>query len=153
MSKLLANKQIIHIITEIVVLIGITFYFSSKNKKLSSHIEDISQRLEDQEDLIQKHEQIIRQLVQAINSQNGTPKQSPHIQSTLGPKKGRPERGRSRKSKKTMSPPPPPVQSFEDNEEIDENEEYSSENDSDLDNEIAEEIAELQQQGGLKKRI
>ena len=48
------------------------FTFSSKNKKLSNHIEDISQRLEDQEDVIQKHEQIIRQLVQAINTQKQT---------------------------------------------------------------------------------
>ena len=52
MSKLLENKQIIHIAAEILVLVGITFYFSSKNKKLSEHIEDLSQRLEDQEDLI-----------------------------------------------------------------------------------------------------
>ena len=59
MSKILENKQIIHIATEIVALMGIIFYFSSKNKKLLSHIEDLSQRLEEQEDLIQKHEKMM----------------------------------------------------------------------------------------------
>jgi hypothetical protein len=55
-QKILNNKQIIHIVTEVVVLIGIIFYFSSKNRKLLSHIEDLSQRLEEQEDILQKHD-------------------------------------------------------------------------------------------------
>ena len=46
MSKILENKQIIHIATEIVALMGIIFYFSSKNKKLLAHIEDLSQKHE-----------------------------------------------------------------------------------------------------------
>lgn len=165
MSKLLENKQIIHIATEIVALIGIIFYFSSKNKKLLEHIEDLSQRLEDQEDLIQKHEQIIRQLVQAVNNRGHPPSPSPQ-----------PPKPKHVKRKKTPSPPkrplarPPrqqpdkPPVSFEDNEEVEETyepqpvksaavvEEYSSDEDSDLDAEIADELEELQQQDGLKKR-
>lgn len=165
MSKLLENKQIIHIATEIVALIGIIFYFSSKNKKLLEHIEDLSQRLEDQEDLIQKHEQIIRQLVQAVNNRGHPPSPSPQ-----------PPKPKHVKRKKTSSPPkrplarPPrqqpdkPPVSFEDNEEVEETyepqpvksaavvEEYSSDEDSDLDAEIADELEELQQQDGLKKR-
>lgn len=165
MSKLLENKQIIHIATEIVALIGIIFYFSSKNKKLLEHIEDLSQRLEDQEDLIQKHEQIIRQLVQAVNNRGHPPSPSPQ-----------PSKPKHVKRKKTLSPPkrplarPPrqqpdkPPVSFEDNEEVEETyepqpvksaavvEEYSSDEDSDLDAEIADELEELQQQDGLKKR-
>jgi hypothetical protein len=66
MSKLIENKQIIHIATEIIVILGVTFYFSSKNKKLLEHIEDLSQRLEEQEDLIQKHEHIIKQLGRTV---------------------------------------------------------------------------------------
>jgi len=167
MSKLLENKQIIHIATEIVALIGIIFYFSSKNKKLLEHIEDLSQRLEDQEDLIQKHEQIIRQLVQAVNNRGHPPSPSPSPQ---------PSKPKHVKRKKTLSPPkrplarPPrqqpdkPPVSFEDNEEVEETyepqpvksaavvEEYSSDEDSDLDAEIADELEELQQQDGLKKR-
>lgn len=60
------NKQMIHIASEIVVVIGLTFYFNQKNKKLMSHIEDLSQRIEEQEDLLQKHEQIIKKLVESI---------------------------------------------------------------------------------------
>ena len=57
----------IHIASEIVVVIGLTFYFNQKNKKLMSHIEDLSQKIEEQEDLLQKHEQIIKKLVESIN--------------------------------------------------------------------------------------
>ena len=57
----LDTKQIIHIVSEIVVLIGLTFYFSSKNKKIQGHIEQLSQRLEEQEDKIQKLEAALQQ--------------------------------------------------------------------------------------------
>lgn len=66
MSKLLDNKQLIHIASEIVVLVGLTFHFSKKNKLLLSHIEDVAQRLEEQDDIIQKHEQHIQRLANAI---------------------------------------------------------------------------------------
>ena len=68
MSKLLENKQIIHIASEIVILLGLTFYFNQKNKKLLGYIEDLSQRVEEQEDLLQKHEEIIKKLVEFINN-------------------------------------------------------------------------------------
>ena len=70
MSKFLENKQMVHIISETVVLIGMTFYFSQKNKKLTEKIEALSQRLEEQEDLIQKHDGIIRKLVETVNNNN-----------------------------------------------------------------------------------
>ena len=38
MAKMFENKQIIHIVCEIIVIIGIVFYFSQKNKKLTNHI-------------------------------------------------------------------------------------------------------------------
>ena len=50
----------VHIASEVVVLVGLTFYFNQKNKKLMRHIEDLAQRVEEQEDLLQKHEQIIQ---------------------------------------------------------------------------------------------
>ena len=73
MSKLLENKQIIHIATEIVILISITIYFSSKNKKLLGYIEDLSSRVEQQEEIIQKHEIIIRQLAKSLNNTQNQP--------------------------------------------------------------------------------
>lgn len=62
MSKFFENnKQIIHIATEIVVLIGLTFYFSQQNRTLRKHIEDLAQRIEDQEDVIKKLEDLMKQ--------------------------------------------------------------------------------------------
>jgi spore germination protein YaaH len=70
MSKLFENKQqIIHIATEIIALIAITFYFSQKNKKLMTHIEDLAQRIEDQEETILKHEKMINTMLETIQSQ------------------------------------------------------------------------------------
>lgn len=70
-SKLFDNKQLVHIASEIVVLSGLTFYFSSKNKRLLAHIEELSQRIEEQEDRIQKFEVFFNQkfdsFVQQVN--------------------------------------------------------------------------------------
>lgn len=52
----------VHIASEIVVLVGISFYFSSKNKKLLGHIEELAQRIEEQEDTIQKLETTLQQI-------------------------------------------------------------------------------------------
>ena len=76
MAYNLENKQMLHIISEIIVLIGLTFYFNQKNKKLLNHIEDLAQRLEEQEELIQKHENIIIKLVSSVNELNGNSLQS-----------------------------------------------------------------------------
>lgn len=65
------NKSlIIHIAAEIIIITGITFYFSQKNKKTLEHINDLIQRIEDQEDIIQKHEQLITNLTNALNELN-----------------------------------------------------------------------------------
>ena len=66
--KLFDNKQLVHIASEIVVLIGLTFYFSSKNKKLLGHIEELAQRLEEQEDNIQKLETSLQQMGQKMDT-------------------------------------------------------------------------------------
>ena len=170
MSKLLENKQIVHVATEIVVLIGLTFYFSSKNKKLLDHIEDLSQRLEDQEDMIQKHEQIIKQLVQVINnrpshpgypSEPKEPPKPPVSQKSFSSSSHsmRHRRIEDRKSKhhprrkKISHPPVEEEHIYEEDEKIDEvhNAEISSENDSELDAEIAVELKELKGNNSLKK--
>ena len=143
MSKILDNKQIIHIATEAVIIIGIIIYFSSKNKKLYSHIEDLSKRLEDQEEIIQKHELIIKQLVQSINTRNTVTK--PPLQT----KKGKSNINIHTKPKKHNNVH---IQVLDEDEEIIENTDDSQDdNDSDLDDEIKEELKELQQDG-LKKR-
>ena len=176
MSALLQNKQIAHVATEIVVLIGLTFYFSSKNKKLLEHIEDLSQRLEDQEDTIQKHEQIINELVKLVNRPKLQPVvqqpvvqqpvvqqpvvQQPVVQQPVQQIKRK--NTRSVKQKKEFKSPPV---IYEDNEEINNEvhiQEYEGgnkmelvsddeENDSDLDAELHEELNELGTNNSLKK--
>ena len=66
--KFFDNKQLVHIASEVVVLVGLTFYFSSKNKKMLNHIEELSQRIEDQEDHIQKLELSLQQMSQKFDA-------------------------------------------------------------------------------------
>jgi hypothetical protein len=61
LSKIYDNK-VIHIVSEVVVLLGITFYFNSKNKKLTGQLDELAQRVEEQENHIQKLENAIQQL-------------------------------------------------------------------------------------------
>ena len=174
MSKLLEKKDIIHIATEIVVLIGITFYFSSKNKKLLDHIEDLSKRLEEQEDLLQKHEKIIMQLVQNINNQQHTTRHtsSPTEQNSLPKpvihqptyhKRSKQSTIKEQNHMKTIPAVKVAFKNIEETqeskrskivlEEHDSNDEESCE-DSDLDKEIAAELQELDDnEDGLKKRF
>ena len=68
-----SNKQMmIHIASEITVVLCLSFYFNQKNKKLLAHIEDLAHRVEEQEDILQKHESLIRELVKQINLQSKT---------------------------------------------------------------------------------
>jgi hypothetical protein len=152
MSKLLENKQIIHIAAEMVVITGVVFYFSSKNKKLLEYIENLSVRLDEQDKLIQKHEQVIIQLVTSINN---TASQAPVKNSNRKSNKesNKELKNSSRKVQK-------PLVSFNDNDEVVENikKESSSEDDSELDAAIADELDELNQDSdkqdtSLKKRI
>ena len=61
------NKQAVHVISEIVTLVGITFYFNHQNKKLKHYIDDLTERLNDQETLLEKHDKLIRLLMNKRN--------------------------------------------------------------------------------------
>ena len=54
------NKHMIHVLSEVAAMLGITFYFSQQNKRLKGYIEDLAQRMEEQEDLIQRHEEMLK---------------------------------------------------------------------------------------------
>lgn len=137
----------VHIVSEVVVLVGLTFYFNQKNKKLMAHIEDLAQRIEEQEDLLQKHDQIIKQLVDHVS------KQQVAMQQQVAPvkpanviKKASPRR-KIRVKRRLSSPPPstPPVKHnpvrvhFAQDQES----ESESETEVDLDNELQEELNDL----------
>ena len=158
MYNLIEKRNIVHIVSELIALIGITFYFNQKNKKMMVHIEDLSQRLEEQEDLINKHERIINQLVEFIkkekNNNQCTPnksKQNNSKKSTIKPSSSR----HLHKSNKNMV------------ENINQEtfgpdvmlEKYNitnlsseSDNESDLDGEIREELEELEEKEELEDK-
>ena len=133
MSTILKNKQMIHIATEAIALIGLAYYFSSKNKKLLEHIEDLAQRLEEQEDMIKKHEEIIIQLIQTVNNRHmsNTPILKPMKQPMKQPMK----------PKNTL----PEQSRYKENETVQEVDSDGSE-DSDLDADIAEELQDLNEE-------
>ena len=163
------NKQMIHIASEIVVLIGLTFYFNVKNKKLMGHIEDLSQRVEEQQDLLQKHEQVIRKLVDFINQQQAQPDPvqkytSPNYNRDTSPSSASVKPIRVKRSilserhiKSPLVPPPEPksapvrvsFNSDSPQKSVNENLLSSSEDESDLDAELVEELEELH--GGTDK--
>ena len=94
----------IHVVSEVVVLVGLTFYFNQKNKKLVAHIADLAQRVEEQEDLLQKHEQIIKQIVAYISKQQAA---SQHHSSVSQPQVRRsPPTRRVKQSQKVLFKPP-----------------------------------------------
>ena len=47
-----SKEKAIHIISEIIVLVGLFIYFSNKNKNIINYIENINKRLDDQEKMI-----------------------------------------------------------------------------------------------------
>lgn len=47
-------KQIIHIAGEAIVILGVVYYFSNKNKIMAKHIADLHKKLEEHEDTIQE---------------------------------------------------------------------------------------------------
>ena len=106
MSNLLQNKQMIHVASELVVLVGVVYYFNKKNKKLMSYIEDLSQRFEEQEDVIQKHEQaliamsnMIKQLEAQLRAQNAEQNSVTSRQKSSSRRQGR----KSQSTKKRLS--------------------------------------------------
>ena len=175
MTKLLENKQlIIHVATEVIIIAGVVFYFSYKNKKLLQRIENLSQRLEEQDELLKKHEQIIKHLVKSINSRPSMTQQvQKPIQSSIKEQNNSVQIKSPVLKKKTLKILPKIVEINETepinktetinedepinetetiNEDEEQSEEYSSENDSDLDAEIADELNELEDEDNLKKR-
>lgn len=153
------NKQMIHIASEIVALVGLTFYFNQKNKKLLGHIENLAQKIEEQEDLLQKHEHIIKKMLEFMNDQNE--KNTPHVLAkqleTTKIRKKPPSPAKEVHTKPPLKVPTPSKTestkvSFSDQilkttkkpSPVVESEESSDSEESDLDAELAEELEELE---------
>ena len=125
MSSIIENKQLVHIGAEIVILAGVSYYFSNKNAKLLESIEVINLRLNQQEEMIQKQDMLIKKLMIKVE-QNHPKSQS----SVVEPKKVTKKQSSVSFEEKT----PIIVRIEEDDPE---------ETESNLDKEIEEELNEL----------
>ena len=68
MSKLFENKHILHIVSEIVILVAIIYNISSKFKTIKSYIDDICQRLDEQDETIEKQNKQIDFLIAQLKT-------------------------------------------------------------------------------------
>ena len=75
MSDILKNKEVLILVGEIAVVAGVCFYFSRKNKQLSTQLEILAKKFEEQQQLINKHEEIIHQLIQITQEQHASQEQ------------------------------------------------------------------------------
>lgn len=60
--------QIIHIVSEVIIIFCLTFYTISRNKKMLCYIEDLEQKIIQQEELLQNHDKLIMKLSHNVNS-------------------------------------------------------------------------------------
>ena len=127
MSKVIENKQLLHIVSEVIILIGLSLYFHRKTKRLTDHVNALIKKADEHDEIIQRHEQIIRQLVGILNQKT--------------PMKQHPRRTRLFHNKAPLDPPlqtesQTNVNFYSDSEDEDEDED-------DLDAEIRDELKEL----------
>lgn len=64
------KKTILHIASEIIVIGGISFYFSLKNKQCQEKISILEHKIQQQELIIQNHEQLLLKLLNNVNLLN-----------------------------------------------------------------------------------
>jgi hypothetical protein len=165
------NKQMIHIASEIVALIGLTFYFNQKNKKLLGHIENLAQKIEEQEDLLQKHEHVIKKMLEFMNEKDTTNTHqilAKQLETTKIRKKPPAKEVHTKPPLKVPTPSKPESTKVSFSDQIlkttkkptvvVESEESSDSEESDLDAELAEELEELEIEEeinvtDLKKRV
>ena len=157
----LDTKQILHIVTELIVIVGISIYFVNKNKQLSDHIEELELKIKQQEEILQNHDTLILKIMNTVNVMNSQPhfqqvQQQTQIQPQLKTKL--PKNINSSKKVVMIIPtqqPPPQKQPLRKVEEIIEEEENEfddagvhkqEEEEEDLDEELLEELKDLEEE-------
>jgi hypothetical protein len=134
MNRILEHKQIIHVVSEVVIIASVSYFFYQKNRKLSQEIENLTQLLQEQQNILEKHESLIKKLLQNQNYQQTVMQNKPKVVEKV------------KAIRKEVVLPSPPIKEEEEEPELprvirlDEPEEK---NDSDLDDEIQSELNEL----------
>jgi hypothetical protein len=115
--SMFASKESIRTIIEIVVLIGVCYYFNKKHAKTFKHLEEMSQRLEDQEDMIEKQNATIKDLSEKVEMLMRKQVKQPAQQQVETPQYQPPPQFQSFQPQKVTQLPqflsPPPAQSSE----------------------------------------
>ena len=149
------NKQVIHIIGEVIVLSSVVIYFHFKTKKLNDHILEIVKKLQEQDEIIQKHDILLKQLVtkNVQHFQNIPPRfetdKSPEVQTNVEMKPQAQVHFQVQSKTKKQAPKveTKPVVLNLDTTINEVNEEVIDETDEEeLDNEIARELEELDEE-------
>ena len=67
LNNITENKQqMVHIITELLVMGGIVYYFNQKHKKFISEIQELNDKVEEHENALQTNEMNIRKIVEVV---------------------------------------------------------------------------------------
>jgi hypothetical protein len=66
----IGKQQIIHIVSEVVIITGISIYFQLKIRNLNSAIERLENKIEQQDQVIQNHEQLLLRIMNNVDSMN-----------------------------------------------------------------------------------
>lgn len=163
----LDTKQILHIVTELIVIVGISIYFVNKNKILSDHIEELELKIKQQEEILQNHDNLILKIMNTINVMNSPqhqqpqqPQPQPQIPQLLQKNKIKLPKNINSSKKVVMIIPPSPqkpvqkkpkVEEIIEEEDEDENECDNEFREEDLDEELLEELKDLEE--GLEEDI
>jgi len=141
-----SNKQLMHIAGELAVAAGLIFWFSSKTKKLTSHVEELTNRMDEQDEQIQKLQASVVSLNNML-SKLSRQQQQEVVRTERKKEKVQPENNKV----KTKPVNPPKTVSFVNKiQPIEEEDENAT--DSDIDDEIRTELQELELDTSLKKR-
>ena len=130
MNRILEHKQIIHVVSEVVIIASVSYFFYQKNRKLSQEIENLSQLLQEQQNMLDKHETLIKKLLENQNYQQQTAIQQNKSKVVKA-------------IRKEVVLPLPIKEEEPENPRVIRLDEPEEKNDSDLDDEIQSELNEL----------
>lgn len=143
MVQNLPKSQLIHIVSEIILLLSIVFWFQKKTASMNSKLQELSSKIREQDEIIKSHDVLLSDLINnvtIINSRNNK-KTNFHLSN----------------NKPKNKPKPKPVVILEEtknnyvsNENVSENnldgenETNQNQTEDELDDEIREELSELE---------
>jgi len=158
MSSIFQNARLIHIVGEVVILSAVVIYFHLQNQKLTNHIKEIVKKLEEQDELLKKHDVILQRLLTANVQSFQNPgrqfqeqpqpvrQQEPQPVRQQEPQPVRRQQPKTEIKIKKVETKPVALNLDTSIKEVEvEVEEDETENEEDLDEEIAKELEELEE--------